>query len=263
MQKNVTLLSGFIALFLLFASCSKPDPANLKMLSQTTGVIATNCYLVYDSQSKEAALIDPGDTIHTLLKYIENEQLNLRYILVTHCHPDHIYGFHTMHLRDKFPEAKVCYSVEELEDMTKIVAKWKEAYPDKVSKDIQESPVFLKLFTMDYSTIGNPDIYLEDKQKLPLGDFDIVALKTPGHAPGSVCFHVNNLLFSGDELIYHAVGGTKTSPVASFEAQVRSIRRLYNELPDETLVYPGHGRSTTIGEEKTKNENITLITAVQ
>lgn len=263
MQKIKITTPYLFAILVFLSACSKPDPEYLKVLHQTTGVIGTNCYLLYDSQTKEAALIDPGDTIPELLSKIENENLNLSYILVTHCHPDHIYGFHTMHLRDKFPNAKVCFSVEELEDMTKIVSKWKEAYPDDVSEEIQNSPVFLELFNMDYSTIGQPDIYVEDGQKLSLGNFEITAIKTPGHAHGSMSFYVNNYLFSGDELIYHGVGGTKTSPAASFDAQVKSIRRLYNELPDETIVYPGHGQSTTIGEEKTENKNITLSKAVQ
>ena len=252
-----------LAVALLFSACSQPKPDNLKLISQTTGVIATNCYLLYDNQSREAALIDPGDTIPTLLEHIDSENLNLKYIFITHCHPDHIYGFHTMKLRDKYPDAKICFSVEEFEDMTKIVSKWKEAYPDEVSQEIQNSPMFLKLFSMDYSTLGRPDIFVEDGQKLPLGKFEITAIKTPGHAPGSICYHVNNMLFSGDELIYRAVGGTKSSPVASFDAQVKSIRRLYKQLPEETTVYPGHGQQTTIGEEKTQNKNITLSTAVQ
>ena len=132
-----------------------------------------------------------------------------------------------------------------------------------LAKEIQNSPVFLKLFSMDYETIGKPDIYIEDRQKLQLGNFEITAIKTPGHARGSVSYHVQNYLFSGDELVYHAVGGTKTSPISSFEAQVKSVRRLYNELPDETIVYPGHGQATTIGEEKIQNKNITLTKAIQ
>jgi len=263
MQKTQAAVYFILVVAVLFSACSQPNPDNLKLVSQTTGVIATNCYLLYDSQSKDAALIDPGDTIPALLAHIENENLNLQYIFVTHCHPDHIYGFHTMKLRDKFPGAKVCFSVEEYEDMTKIVSKWKEAYPDEVSQEIQSSPTFLKLFNMDYSTLGRPDIFVEDGQKLPLGKFEITALKTPGHAPGSICFHINKLLFSGDELMHRAVGGTKNSPVASFDAQVKSIRKLYAELPDETRVYPGHGKTTTIGEEKTQNKNITVDKAVQ
>lgn len=255
----------FVVLFLsviLFA-CNKPSADDLKIMHQQTGVIATNCYLLYDSGTKEAALIDPGDTIPALLDHVEKEKLNVQYILVTHCHPDHIFGFHTMRLREKFPEAVVCFSVEEWEDMTKIVAKWKEAYPDEVSQEIQNSPVFLKLFSMDYSTIGRPNIFLEDKQKLPIGNFEIEIIKTPGHAPGSISYLIENNLFSGDELVYHAVGGTKSSPVSSFPAQVKSIRKLYEILPDETVVYPGHGRFTTIGEEKRENKNITLTKAVQ
>ncbi|MBN2610127.1 MAG: MBL fold metallo-hydrolase [Bacteroidales bacterium] len=74
---------------------------------------------------------------------------------------------------------------------------------------------------------------------------------------------MENFLFSGDELQYRTVGGTTTSPVSSFEAQVQSIRNLYNTFPDETIVYPGHGRSTTIGDEKIQNSNITPDKAIQ
>ena len=263
MQKTKTSIRLVVTILVFISACAQPKPEDLKVLTQTTGVIATNCYLLYDTNTREAALIDPGDTVPVLLAHIEKEKLDLRYILVTHCHPDHIYGFMTMKLRDKFPNAKVCFSVEEFEDMTKIVSKWKEAYPDEVSQEIQNSPTFLKLFSMDYTTIGTPEIFLEDGQKLSLGNFEITTLKTPGHAPGSICFHVNNFLFSGDELVYRAVGDTKASPVASFDAQVKSIRKLYNNLPDETIVYPGHGKTTTIGEEKTQNKNITVDKAVQ
>lgn len=263
MKINKILAASFGILIIMFSGCKKPSGDDLMIVSQKTGVIETNCYLLYDKTGKQAALIDPGDTIPVLLSHIQKEQLDLQYILITHCHPDHIFGFHTMHLRDKFPDAKVVYSVEEFEDMTKIVAKWEEAYPDEVSQEIKNSPVFLKLFTMDYSTIGKPDIFIENNQSIELGNFEIRAIHTPGHAPGSMCYMVNNYLFSGDELVYHAVGGTKNSPVSSFEAQVKSVRRLYNELPDETIVYPGHGQATTIGEEKIQNKNITLTKAIQ
>lgn len=263
MQTIKSAIVCFAASAVLLFACSRQNPDNLKLVTKTTGVIGTNCYLLYDDATKDAALIDPGDTVFTLLSHIEKEKLNLRYILITHCHPDHIYGFITMQLREKFPDAKICYSAEEYEDMTKVVSKWKEVYPDEVSQQIQNSPVFLKLFSMDYNTLGRADIFLNDNQKLPLGNFEITAIKSPGHAPGSVCYHINNFLFSGDELMFRRVGGTKTSPVASFDAQVKSIRKLYNEFPDETIVYPGHGQSTTIGEEKTQNKNITLTTAAQ
>ncbi|WP_297086061.1 MBL fold metallo-hydrolase [uncultured Draconibacterium sp.] len=261
MSKINTFFAGFLLVFLM--ACGSKHNAPVQVLSQKTGVIATNSYLLYDEASKEAALIDPGDTIPALLQHIKKEKLQLRYILITHCHPDHIFGFSTINLREKFPQAKVVYSVEECEDMFKIVAKWKEAYPDAVSEEIQKSPEFLKLFTMDYQRIGKPDIYVEDQQKLPLGKAEITAIKTPGHARGSVSYYVDNFLFSGDELIYHAVGGTTSSPVASFQTQVKSIRKLYSLLPDETIVYPGHGRSTTIGEEKKHNANISANRAVQ
>jgi len=244
-------------------SFSQSSPDNLKVIFEKTGIFLTNCYLVSDISSREAALIDPGDNVPRLLRHIEDNKLNLKYILITHSHPDHIYGILSMDLRDKYPDAKVCMSREEYEDMYCVLSKWRNSYPAELVSAIEASPEHLSLFEMDYDEIGCPDIIVEDLQVLELGNYEIKVIKTPGHARGSVCYYVDNYLFSGDELQCRKVGGTKNSIISSFEKQVRSIRKLYALLPDETIVYPGHGPFTTIGMEKLHNRNITLEKAVQ
>jgi len=108
----------------------------------------------------------------------------------------------------------------------------------------------------DPETFGQPDIFVKDGQSFNLGEFEISAIHSPGHSPGSVCFHVGNYLFSGDVLFYRSVGRVDVLH-GSVEDQVVSVRKLYSSFPDETRVYPGHGKFTDIGSEKRENQSIT------
>ena len=110
MNKTIYLLI-FIAI-LATMQCSKSD--NLVIHKQVTGM-ETNCYLVYDSQSKEAALIDVGGPIDSLLSFIDKENLTLKYFLFTHGHVDHVAGL--PEIKDRFPDAKVCVHKQDYEDM--------------------------------------------------------------------------------------------------------------------------------------------------
>jgi glyoxylase-like metal-dependent hydrolase (beta-lactamase superfamily II) len=101
MKRNALLL--FASLFAIIFSCSTVEP-ELKILHQVTGPIETNCYLIYDNQTMEAALVDVGDAIDTLLQYIEENDLDVKYILCTHGHYDHVIG--VPDILDRFPEAK-------------------------------------------------------------------------------------------------------------------------------------------------------------
>lgn len=230
----------------------------LKIVTQTVGILSTNCYLIYDDSTKAAALIDPGDVTGNIIDQIEEVKLDLLYIFFTHCHPDHMYGMIAMDLDKKFPSAKICFTREEFDDMFNVVAQWEQSYPEYLVSAILNSPPYLRIFDMDYNRIGEPDIYVTDGQMFKLGDHQIQVIEIPGHARGSIGLYVDNVLFSGDELQYRVVGSTGNSPVASFEDQISSIRRLYTTCPDNTIVYPGHGRSTTIGDEKQLNSNITM-----
>ena len=255
-KKN--LLKSIIFLIPIIVSIAITIPNQLIVKKEVVGFLSTNCYLIYDADSKEAALIDPGDKTPSLLSEIEQNQLKLKYIFFTHCHPDHMYGIISMKMKEKFSEVKICFAKEGYKDMFDIVAKWREVYPNYIIDMINSNTEAIKVFDMDYEKIGEPDIYIEDGQIFNLGVLKIKAIKTPGHARGSVSFYIENYLFSGDELQYGKTGGTDISPISSFETQFKSIRKLY-ELPDETVVYPGHGPSSSIGYEKKNNTSVKAI----
>ena len=238
-----------ILLFPLYISCSQSDP--VVVTSQVTGVFNTNCYLVYTERTREAALVDVGDSINQLLNIIQKEQLSVRYLLVTHAHPDHVFGI--LQVRRLFPNAMLAMSKEEYEDMKSVYANWETRFPEPVVQQIRGNTAVMDLFNMDYGRLGEPGMLLGDQDRLDLGNHTITAYHSPGHARGSICYHIAPCIFTGDELFYRSVGNTQTSPSSSWEDQVESIRRLYRVIPDSTIVYPGHGQSTRMGFEKIEN----------
>lgn len=242
------LILSLPLLFLLNCSASK----DYVVLHQVSGPGQTNCYLLYDANSKEAALVDVGGPIDTLLTRINNENLKLKYIFITHCHPDHVAGVPL--IKQKYPDAKICFSKEESDD-ARLYTQWeKKMNPEEVA-ELKKDPEAVKLLNFDFSRIGEPDIYLEDNQTLKLGNLKIKTFKSPGHSRGSICFSVGNVLFSGDVLFYRSTGRTDLEG-ASKEELTRSVRRLYSSLPDETIVYPGHDKFTDIGSEKKENDRV-------
>ena len=250
MKRNALLL--FASLFAIIFSCSTVEP-ELKILHQVTGPIETNCYLIYDNQTMEAALVDVGDAIDTLLQYIEENDLDVKYILCTHGHYDHVIG--VPDILHRFPEAKTVIHKLDYDDMS-VQGEWVlENMDPEFIKWMRSEPETNKFFEWDPATFGKPDILIEDGQELPLGNFLIRTIHSPGHSPGSVCYLVDGKLFSGDVLFYRTVGRTDVQN-GSREDQIRSVQRLYKILPDSTLVYPGHMQFTDILSEKTLNSRI-------
>jgi glyoxylase-like metal-dependent hydrolase (beta-lactamase superfamily II) len=220
---------------------------------QVTGAIETNCYLIYDSKTLEAALIDVGDAIDTLVEYIEENDLDVKYILCTHGHIDHLYFVPSM--RNLFPEAKMVIHKLDYDDLW-TQGEWVQANLDPETLEwMMSDPDIVKFFDFDPATLGDPDIFIEDGQELVLGNFIIRAIHSPGHSPGSTCYLVDGKLFSGDVLFYRTVGRTDVQN-SSRTDQIESVQRLYRILPDSTPVYPGHMQFTDILSEKTLNSRI-------
>ncbi len=255
MNKTALPLLLLLPYLSLLISCTRQH--DFKVLHQVTGGIAeTNCYLLYDMRSKEAALFDVGGRIDSLIEVIEKNNLQLKYLFVTHAHPDHVQGMPAV--MKAYPEAKVAISREEYDDMRRLYARWESTLDSEMVAEVKKNPEALALFNFDFDLLGTLDIFLEDNQSYGLGDLTIKTLLTPGHSRGSICFYLNKILFSGDVLFYRSVGRTDLASSGGTEAIVKSVRRLYSLFPDETIVYPGHYQATDIGSEKRENKKVTL-----
>jgi hydroxyacylglutathione hydrolase len=252
MKKISSHLFLLFGLFLLMIACSKSG--ELVVLHQVTGPVETNCYLLYDAKTKEAALIDVGGSIDSLVAQIEENDLHLKYIFATHVHMDHVEG--VPRIKERFPDALVCYNEKDIDDFLRMPEWLKENYPEMYA-GMMKVPEIKEWEDYDLSIFVKPDVYLEDSQIYKLGNLEIRTFLSPGHSAGSICFYVGDVLFSGDVLFFRQVGRTDLLG-ASKEDLVKSVRRLYEELPDATKVYPGHGGFTDIGTEKTENEEITI-----
>lgn len=200
------------------------------------GPVEANNYLLIDEQSKDAILIDCSSERQGFIDEIKNLNINLKCILLTHGHFDHILGV------DKFNEV---FGVETY------VAK------EDVSQ-VELTPKFMPIITgLDPVTITSIKNYVKDGDIFKIGDTEIKAISTPGHTPGGMCYLVDNKLFSGDTLFQRSVGRCDF-PGGSFETISKSIKEKLFTLPDDTEVFPGHGGKTTIGYEKKYNEILNI-----
>lgn len=190
-----------------------------------------NTYLVYDEETKNGIIIDPGCKIENIEQLILENGVNLKYILLTHCHYDHIESL--IPLKEK-TGAKIVTG-------------------DKGNKNIGDTKKNLTLYGLGYPISEiEADIILNDGEILTLDSLDIKCIYTPGHTECSVCYLCSNELFSGDTIFLRSVGRWDL-PTGDFKTIESSIKEKLYTLPDETAVHPGHGDSTTIGYEKKYN----------
>lgn len=250
-MKNLFYL--LILFCLIQPGCTTKE--TFKVVREVTGPYQTNCYLIYDTKSKEAALIDPGWRIDTLIDYIKKYNLDLKYILITHGHSDHY--FYVPELKKQFP--KVRWGVNK-EDYEKIILcpDWpSKAYGKEWFEQTRKNAEENVYLDFDPKSAGKPDFLVEGKQTYRLGSTRIRTIHSPGHSPGCICYYAGNILFSGDMLFYRSVGNLDflTSNTEDF---IKSVRELYKLFPDSTLVYPGHNQPTDIGSEKKENQRISL-----
>ena len=197
------------------------------------GPIENNTYLIEDSASRKAALIDPSSASEKILNDINENNLILEYLLITHAHFDHIGGvrWFTNHFNNNI----------------------------KIALHASDLPLWnkgggAKDFGFDLQVGRDPDLLISDGQVLTLGDTSIQVLHTPGHTPGHVTFLAEDDLaaFCGDLIFYHGIGRTDLAE-GSTTKLMASIRDKIFSLNPNTTLFPGHGRSTTVREEKENN----------
>ena len=190
-----------ISIWLAFASLLAFNlfPQELVIKQEKTGPIGTNCYLLYDTKSKEAAIIDVGGPLDALVKTIDDENLTLKYILVTHGHIDHLEGL--PEIRKRFPAVPICLTRADYDDFL-LYQDWckNNVEKSKTAKFMITTPELKKWFEYDLPNFIKPDLFIEDGRVFNLGDIKIQAMLTPGHSRGSISYLVNGNLFSGDLL---------------------------------------------------------------
>ena len=205
----------------------------------TFNPLQENTYLLYN-EAKEAIIIDPGcyfdDEKENLISFIKNHQLDIKYLLNTHCHLDHVFGnkwifenFHTkLHL-----------------------------HPLEV-KVLETAPASGLMWGIPFDNYIDTYIYLNPGDQIFLGDDCLDILWLPGHSPGHLGFYCKkqDFIISGDVLFRESVGRTDL-PGGNMETLIESITSQLWSLPDSTIVYSGHGPATTIGHEKSHNPFLT------
>ncbi|MDD2482895.1 MAG: MBL fold metallo-hydrolase [Candidatus Shapirobacteria bacterium] len=194
------------------------------------GELETNCYLIWEEETKECLVIDPGDDGVGISEEINNKKLKVKAVFLTHGHFDHSMGA---------LDLKLIYNVDFgcSEKDAFLLDRQDETAKHFLKKEIQV-PNFIKI-----------DIDLDKIKKFELGEEIIEIIKTPGHTPGSVCFYnkKNKLLFSGDTL-FAGLRGRTDFKYGSTKEIFKSLKKLM-KLDKKTLVLPGHGDETTIERE--------------
>lgn len=196
----------------------------------SVGPFQCNVFIIGDTDTKDAVIIDPGDEVSRILKTLKRHDLKLKYIFLTHGHIDHVGG--TKELKDA-TGAEVLLHKEDLFLYKKV--------------ELQAS-----LFGLPSPAVTHVDRLLEDGLEIGEGSLRCRVIHTPGHTPGSVSFYFDGKVFTGDALFRDSIGRTDLWG-GSHELLMDSIRGRLMKLDDATEVYPGHGPSTTIGREKREN----------
>ncbi|HHN73430.1 MAG TPA: MBL fold metallo-hydrolase [Thermopetrobacter sp.] len=196
------------------------------------GMLACNCSIYGDEQTREAIVVDPGDNVDTILAVLKRHGLKVTAIVVTHGHIDHVAGAQALRRATGAPVYMNAADQEQLDQLD-----WQASWlgmppPERVEVDSE----------------------LKDGDRLTVGPVELTVLHTPGHTRGSCCLWIpaEQKLIAGDTLFRDSIGRTDL-PGGDSRRILASIKEKLLGLPDETRVFPGHGEETTIGREKELN----------
>ena len=194
------------------------------------GPLETNCYIVADEKSRIAAIIDPGGEADKIINAVNEAELDVKYIFLTHGHGDHI------------------AALKEVRDATgaAIVIHEEDAHM------LSSAESNLSFLLGEGFVQPAADIKLKCNEEFHLGDLVLKIIHTPGHTPGGISIQVDNVVFTGDALFAGSIGRTDF-PGGSYDKLISSIQEKLLVLADDTKIYPGHGEPSTVGYEKKMN----------
>ena len=207
-----------------------------KVVTLTNGAFAENCYLVGDPGSGEAAIVDPGEDVDLFLSRLHHERWTLRAIWLTHAHVDHVAGVAALRAQVAVP-----------------------IYLYPADRPLYDGvPRQAAMFGLDATPPPPPDRAFAEGETVAVGACRFRVIHTPGHSPGGVSLAGHGVAFVGDTLFAGSVGRTDL-PGGDMKALIESIHLKLFVLPDDTVVYSGHGPATSIAEEKRTNPFVRLV----
>lgn len=204
----------------------------MKILSLRVGVVGTNCYIVYDEATREGAVIDPGDNAESILKAVREQGIEVKYILLTHAHFDHV------------------LAAAAVKEATGAQLVLHEADVPYLSRDaMRDFAPYVKHYEEPVV-----DVRAREGTEVTFGGLTATYLHTPGHTPGSCTLRIGGALFTGDTLFRHECGRCDL-PGGDFNKMLDSLARLAG-LPGDYPVLPGHEGASTLDEERRANPYI-------
>lgn len=205
--------------------------ADIKIGRMVVGYFSTNCYLIYREGSKEAIFVDPADNGEEIFLKLRELGYEIKAILLTHAHFDHVLG------ASKLRQASGA-----------------KMYACELERPLCESAELNVSERVRRACTVKPNVYVRDGEEIQAAGMTCRVIATPGHTAGSCCYYFEEAGFAvcGDTIFQESVGRTDL-PTGSSSQLIRSIRDKIFTLPEETVLYPGHGESTTVGHEKQYN----------
>jgi hydroxyacylglutathione hydrolase len=204
----------------------------IEVFCSTTGVFVENTYFLINSDEKWGVIVDPGQGALKHLKQLKVEGISWKAIFLTHAHFDHLMGLQEV---VAFTNAPIYLHKEDLFLYNLFV--------EEAAK-----------FGYKEQKLPQPDFFWKDQDEIAIGKTKFEVIHTPGHTPGSVCLKWGKALITGDTLMYRTIG--RTDWFGSFNEIQKSISEKLFSLPDDTVIYPGHHKKSTISEEKMFNLEI-------